>query len=58
MLGMARSGFAEVGVPGVRAPLGVAPGAADPGLDGGVGRDALSRCRLFIGNFVLDMIYC
>ena len=53
MLGAARRGFA--GVAGVRAPLGVAP--ADPGREGGLGREALSRCRLFMGNFVLDVMH-
>ena len=53
MLGAARRGFE--GVAGVRAPLGVAP--ADPGREGGLGREALSRCRLFMGNFVLDVMH-
>ena len=51
ILGAARR--VPAGVDGVRAPVGVDPGAEELGLEGGFGREALRRCKLFMGNFVL-----
>lgn len=51
VIGALGRGVPPAGEAGVRAPDAV---VAEPGREGGVGREAFSRCRLLIGNFVLN----
>lgn len=55
VIGALGRGVPPAGEAGVRAPDAV---VAEPGREGGVGREAFNRCRLLIGNFVLDVDRC